>query len=48
MVEAAPATAFIVTEADLLLEFEMSRSIPTELGLVDYAFERDIGRRLSQ
>jgi hypothetical protein len=40
MVEAAPAAAFIVTEADLLLEFEVvAFNPPAQLGLIDHAFE---------
>jgi hypothetical protein len=46
MVKASPAAAFIVTEADLLLEFEIvAFDPPPELGLVDHAFERDVGRQ---
>ena len=46
MVEAAPAAAFIVTEADLLLEFEVvALDPPAQLGLIDHAFERDVGRQ---
>ena len=40
MVKAAPAAAFIVTEADLLLEFEIvALDPPTHLGLIDHALE---------
>jgi hypothetical protein len=40
MVEAAPAAALIVTEADLLLEFEVvAFDPPAQLGLIDHAFE---------
>ena len=44
MVEAAPAAAFIVTEADLLLEFEVvAFDPPAQLGLIDHTFEWDVG-----
>ena len=46
MVEAAPAAALIVTEADLLLEFEVvAFDPPAQLGLIDHAFEWDVGRQ---
>ena len=46
MVEAAPAAALIVTEADLLLEFEVvAFGPPAQLGLIDHAFEWDVGRQ---
>ena len=46
MVEATPAAAFVVTETDLLLEFEIvAFDPPAQLGLIDHAFERDVGRQ---
>jgi hypothetical protein len=46
MVKASPAAAFIVTETDLLLEFEIvAVDPPPGLGLVDHAFERDVSRQ---
>src|SRR5271168_184999 len=44
MVKAAPTAAFIVTEADLLLEFEIvALDPPAELGLVDQTLKGDVG-----
>src|SRR5260370_9223169 len=46
MVEATPATTLVVTEADFLLEFEIvALNPPTQLGLIDHALERDVGRQ---
>ena len=46
MVKASPAAAFIVTEADLLLEFEIvAFDPPAQLGLIDHALQRDLGRQ---
>ena len=46
MVKASPTAAFIVTEAHLLLEFEIiALNSPAHLGLIDHAFERDVGRQ---
>ena len=40
MVKASPAAAFIVTETDLLLEFEIvAFDPPAQLGLIDHAFK---------
>ena len=40
MMESTPAAAFVVTEADLLLEFEIVAFDPlAQLGLVDHALE---------
>jgi hypothetical protein len=40
MVKASPAAAFIVTEADLLLEFEIvTLNSPAHLSLVDHVLE---------
>ena len=40
MVKAAPTAAFIVTEADLLLEFEIvALDPPAQLGLIDHMLE---------
>src|SRR5580692_5146262 len=44
MVKASPAATFIVTEADLLLEFEIvALNSPAEFRLIDHALERDGG-----
>jgi hypothetical protein len=46
MMEAAPTTAFVVTEADILLEFEIvAFNAPAQFRLIDHAFERDVGRQ---
>src|SRR5260370_38688403 len=46
MVEATPATTLVVTEADFLLEFEIvALKPPTQLGLIDHALEREVGRQ---
>jgi hypothetical protein len=46
MVEATPAATLVVTEADFLLEFEIvALNPPTQLGLIDHALERDVGRQ---
>ena len=46
MVKAAPATTFIVTETDLLLEFEIvALNPPTQFRLIDHALKRDVGRQ---
>ena len=43
MVEASPPSAFVVTEADLLLEFlVIPLDAPAQLGLVDEVGERHI------
>jgi hypothetical protein len=43
MVEATPSAAFVVTEADLLLEFEIvALDSPAKFGLIDHA-KRDVG-----
>jgi hypothetical protein len=45
MVKASPTAAFVVTEADLLLEFKIiALNSPAHLGLIDHAFERDVVR----
>ena len=44
MVKASPAAAFIVTETNLLLEFEIvAFDPPAHLGPIDHAFERNVG-----
>src|SRR5277367_2943367 len=44
MVKASPAATFIVTEANLLLEFEIvALNSPAHLGLIDHALERGVG-----
>ena len=46
MVKASPTAAFIVTEAHLLLEFEIiALNSPAHLGLIDHALEQDVGRQ---
>ena len=45
MVEAAPAAAFVMTEADLLPEvLIVALDPPTQLGLIDQLLKADIGR----
>ena len=49
MVEATPAATFVVAETDLLLEFEIvTFDPPAQLGLIDHAFERDVGRQRAE
>jgi hypothetical protein len=44
MVKATPPPAFVVTETDLLLEFEIvTLDPPAKFGLIDHTFERDVG-----
>src|SRR5258708_3395022 len=44
MMETTPAAAFVVAEADLLLEFEIiAVDPPAKFGLIDHTFERDVG-----
>ena len=44
MVKASPTAAFVVTETEFLLEFEIiSLDPPAKFGLIDRAFERDVG-----
>src|ERR1700684_3096478 len=44
MVKAAPPSAFIVAQSNLLLQFEVvTLDPPAELGMVDHAFEADVG-----
>lgn len=46
MMEAMPAAAFVMTEADLLLEIEIVAFDPrTQLGLIDHALQRDVDRQ---
>jgi hypothetical protein len=49
MMEATPSAAFIVTEADLLLEFEIvALNSPAHLGSIDHALERNVGRQRAE
>ncbi len=49
MMEATPTTAFVVTEADFLFEFEIvALDAPAHLGLIDHALERDVGRQRAE
>ena len=44
MVKASPTAAFVVTETEFLLEFEIiSLDPPAKFGLIDRTFERDVG-----
>jgi hypothetical protein len=46
MVKAAPSAAFVVAEPNLLLEFEIiAFDPPAQLGQIDQALERDVGRQ---
>ena len=46
MMKPTPAAAFVMAEANLLLEFEVvALNPPAQLGLVDHALERDVGRQ---
>ena len=45
MVEAAPSAAFVVAQSNFLLQFEVvTLDPPAELGMIDHAFEADVGR----
>ncbi len=44
MMKASPPAAFIVAEADFLLQFEIvAFDLPAKFGIIDHAFERDVG-----
>jgi hypothetical protein len=46
MVKTAPAPSLVVSETDFLLEFEIvALNPPAQLGLIDHAFKRDVGRQ---
>ena len=44
MVKTTPSTAFIVTQPNRLLQFEIvTLDPPAQFGLIDHAIERDVG-----